>query len=96
MPSPPRPAPDTSGLYGDCTLCDDFPRPVFDPNSALVDIEAHLTELIAQARLSSPTPFGDTSIIVLVPGALRGYELHMVELGPRRDLILAALGRYKP
>ena len=93
MTSPPKPAPDTSGLYSDCTLCDDFPRPVFDPNSTLTDIEAHLTELIAQARLSGPSAFSEPSIIVLVPGPLRGYELFTVDPGPRRDLILTALGR---
>lgn len=90
---PPSPAPDTSGLYSDCTLCDGFPRPRADANTPIADVAEHFAELIAGARLSSPaTP----SVIVLVPGALRGYELFTLDPGPSRDMVLAAIGRYKP
>jgi hypothetical protein len=83
-------APADPPRYDDCTLCEDFPGPVFSPTSSLADMEAHLTELLAQARLTFALSPG---VIVLVPAAVRGYELFLLEPGLRADLVLTALGR---
>lgn len=72
--------------YDDCTLCEDFPRAVFTPGSTPADLERHFSDLLEQARVTR-------QIIVLVPGALRGYELFTLDSGPRADMVRLAIGK---
>lgn len=72
----------------ECTSCEHFPTPVFDPETSIAEIERHFSALIDQARIAK-------EVIILIPTTIRGHEMFTLPPGPRADMVLAAVGRYR-